>query len=367
MIEKLPQLRNERGHRDAEGGDDDRPDQQQREALELPAVIDRRSIVQGRAWQYRSCVGSHRNRIDRCRSGRSRWKRSRLRRCRPWSARRRRSRLQMRPLAKTSTRSQISASCSASELAQITDMPSAAALRSAAKICWRVPTSTPCVGSSSSSSEGDAVHPARDQHLLRIAAGQRRELQRRDRWAAPRRRRRASAPRGASRRCACGRPEEAADVGQEHVVDDRQAVDAAGALPVGGQQREAQVDRGTRVEVGLRHDPAAPSMAIVAASARCVRRRPDRAFPRSPSRSGRSGQGSRRVATCRSDGSSILPARLLKRTIDRASAARPRLSRRRRRRGCARRSSRRSSHGVASRRVKLAGHLAVAQHGDRGR
>ena len=36
MIEKLPQLRNERGHRDAEGRDQDDPDQQQRDALELP-------------------------------------------------------------------------------------------------------------------------------------------------------------------------------------------------------------------------------------------------------------------------------------------------------------------------------------------
>ena len=49
--------------------------------------------------------------------------------------------------------------------------------------------------------------------------------------------------------------EEAADVGQEHVVDDLQAVDAAGALPVGGQQRETEVDRRTRVQVGLRHRP----------------------------------------------------------------------------------------------------------------
>ena len=148
-----------------------------------------------------------------------------------------------RPLAKISTRSQISASCSASELAQITDMPSAAALRSAAKICWRVPTSTPCVGSSSSSSEGDAVHPARDQHLLRVAAGQRRQLQ--DGIVGPDLERGAELPRLAHHRAVAhaAAAEEAADVGQEHVVDDLQAVDAAGSLPVGGQQRETEVDR----------------------------------------------------------------------------------------------------------------------------
>lgn len=61
---------------------------------------------------------------------------------------------QTAPREKTSRRSQILLSCSLSELAQIIDIPRRAAARSAAKICARVPTSTPCVGSSSSSRRG---------------------------------------------------------------------------------------------------------------------------------------------------------------------------------------------------------------------
>ena len=60
----------------------------------------------------------------------------------------------MRPRDNTSTRSQMSASWSASELAHRTAVPRSAASRMARKMVRRAPTSTPCVGSSSSNRVG---------------------------------------------------------------------------------------------------------------------------------------------------------------------------------------------------------------------
>ena len=129
----------------------------------------------------------------------------------------------------------MSASCSASELAQITVMPFSAALRRAAKICWRVPTSTPCVGSSSSSSDGArfiqraistfcALPPERAESFSDGIVGT--DLERRAKNA--RRTHHFAVPHAAA-------AEEAAHVGQKHVVDDGEAIDAAGTLPIGGK------------------------------------------------------------------------------------------------------------------------------------
>ena len=61
---------------------------------------------------------------------------------------------QMRPRANTSTRSQISASCSASELAHTTTCRDGGRAQCARRSARAVPTSTPCVGSSSSKKLG---------------------------------------------------------------------------------------------------------------------------------------------------------------------------------------------------------------------
>jgi len=99
--------------------------------------------------------------------------------------------------------------------------------------------------------------------------------------------------------------------GRNMLLDDRQAVDAAGTLPIGRQQGEAHLDRAARTERGLGEG----SGAVYGDFARACRTRAKGEIGHFlVARADKSGETEDfALCTASSEGSSILPARLLNR------------------------------------------------------